>query len=283
MAANRTNIDVYRSEAVGVLGLPLYVASATGRRNLAPRRPAGTVYWRVRRVDAGAPAACADAARQRVFEFRATAPRIGVAASEPYVATTTWATWRHANVGPALDERWEVSAERVPAPRDGAPVLRTTPTVGGYRVGTVQAIESRAFNLTLLKYPAVSFAVWYDTRESDGVVLQFSFNRGQSWSVAGCFGCGSNWYNNAAASGVRAFLGDAGGMRSAAFSGNSGGWQQLDMVNGNANWRTCELETVLRFVFVADGDYASGARAPHRGVMLADFRLHEAAVHTPDT
>eukprot|EP00179_Madagascaria_erythrocladioides_P005001 CAMPEP_0198325668 /NCGR_PEP_ID=MMETSP1450-20131203/13366_1 /TAXON_ID=753684 ORGANISM="Madagascaria erythrocladiodes, Strain CCMP3234" /NCGR_SAMPLE_ID=MMETSP1450 /ASSEMBLY_ACC=CAM_ASM_001115 /LENGTH=184 /DNA_ID=CAMNT_0044029583 /DNA_START=1 /DNA_END=552 /DNA_ORIENTATION=+ len=171
---------------------------------------------------------------------------------------------------------------------------------GGYAPGVVMVVESPVFDLTRMRYPAVSFDVWHDTRAAaDGMLVQYTQNRGVNWYALGCYDCGvPGAYTTRAVAALTAFVNEPNrvlpGYAGASLNGTAGtGWLRhtyrlgldpVSGVSGASRYVPCQLETAFRLVFAAAGAYdaSAAARVAHRGAMVANFRVHEAAVHPAD-
>jgi hypothetical protein len=64
-----------------------------------------------------------------------------------------------------------------------------------YRDGDVSYVNSPCFNLSGFSRPVISINHWTDTQTSDGAVMQYSVNGGQTWERLGNVASGLEWYN----------------------------------------------------------------------------------------
>lgn len=77
----------------------------------------------------------------------------------------------------------------------------TTDADGTYRADDDSYVNSPCFDLSTFSRPVISFDHWTDTPPSDGAVLQYSTNGGETWTALGNYdlangiSSGLDWYN----------------------------------------------------------------------------------------
>ncbi len=64
-----------------------------------------------------------------------------------------------------------------------------------YKGGDVSYMNSPCFDLSTFSRPVLSFKHWTDTEFSDGAVVQFSIDGGETWQRLGSVASGLAWYN----------------------------------------------------------------------------------------
>jgi hypothetical protein len=109
----------------------------------------------------------------------------------------------------------------------------------GYPLGSDMFMYSPSFDFTTIEKPMVTFRYLVNSRVSDGAVLQYSLNSGETWIVLGSLTSGLEWYN---VDNVVAQPGKQTGFNGFAWSGNSNtDWRvarhKLDVLKGQSKVR----------------------------------------------
>lgn len=70
-----------------------------------------------------------------------------------------------------------------------------TGSIEPYKGNDISYVNSPCFDLSDFARPVISLQHWTDTETSDGAVLQYSINGGETWERLGSVASGLNWYN----------------------------------------------------------------------------------------
>ena len=71
----------------------------------------------------------------------------------------------------------------------------TTDQTDPYKPNDVSYVNSPCFDLSAFNRPVISIQHWTDTEPSDGAVLQYSVDGGETWQRLGDVSSGLDWYN----------------------------------------------------------------------------------------
>jgi hypothetical protein len=91
-----------------------------------------------------------------------------------------------------------------------------------YKDGDVSYVNSPCFDLSGFSRPVISINHWTDTQSSDGAVMQYSVNGGQTWERLGNVASGLEWYNSLV---INANPGNQENLSSGWSIFNEGGWK----------------------------------------------------------
>jgi hypothetical protein len=138
----------------------------------------------------------------------------------------------------------------------------TVDSVGTYPLGSDMFVYSPSFDFTTIEKPMVTFQYLVNSRVSDGGVLQYSLNSGDTWIVLGNLDSGLEWYN---VDNLVAQPGEQTGFSGFAWSGNSNtDWSvarhKLDALKGEPKVR-------FRIAFAS----VSGGNNTYNGFSFDDF------------
>lgn len=95
---------------------------------------------------------------------------------------------------PAGNSSWEFMAASKARINTGESAW-VTDSADPYKANDVSFVNSPCFDLSSFSRPVLSLKHWTDTEASDGAVLQYSTNGGQTWERLGNVASGLDWYN----------------------------------------------------------------------------------------